>query len=441
MAVSTQPYKGTRDFYPKDMRFRRWMTDKLEAVCERYGYEPYNGPLLESFELYATKTSDEIVNQQLYSFVDRGERKVAIRPEMTPTLARMIAAKINEIPRPIRWYSFGNFWRYERPQRGRLREFYQLNVDVLGGDRRDADLEILQIAIDILRTFQPVNEQSTNIRDRVRVRINHRGIINAYLQDVLNLSAETGTRLMQILDAREKMSPEKFAAALAEHHIESASVEKLDQFLKMNLDDLTKLTEQFDALQIPVQELRSLFSDLERTGFGDVIEFSPSLIRGFDYYTGIVFEVFDQSPENSRALFGGGRYDNLMGLFGKEKLSGVGFGMGDVTLQNFLETHKLVPSLSERFRVFVGPSRPEDRERVQEIATSLRTATTVLTSLSVDSFGSLIKTANKLGSTHIILLGEDESKRGAVMVKNLAEQKQDEVPIAELQTYFKGSMK
>src|SRR6185503_16259880 len=181
MALSTQPYKGTRDFYPDEMRHRRWMFGRLRKAVESFGFEEYDGPMLEPFDLYAAKTGEEIVNQQLYWMMDRGERKIAVRPEMTPTLARMVAGKINELPRPVRWYSIPNLWRYERPQRGRLREHWQLNVDVLGGDPLLADLEILQVAHGIMKAFKG--------EKLVTIKVNHRGLMDHLFTEKLGLSA------------------------------------------------------------------------------------------------------------------------------------------------------------------------------------------------------------------------------------------------------------
>src|SRR3954470_12270340 len=180
MQLSTQPYKGTRDFYPEDMRIQKWIFDKMGKVVGSYGYQEYGGPMLEPFELYAAKTGEEIVNQQLYWLIDRGERKLAVRPEMTPTLARMVAGKIHEFPRPIRWYSIPNLWRYERPQRGRLREHWQLNVDVLGGDPLLADAEVLMLALDLMKAYGG--------EKHVSIRVNNRRLMDAFFTQTLGLS-------------------------------------------------------------------------------------------------------------------------------------------------------------------------------------------------------------------------------------------------------------
>lgn len=284
MALSTQPYKGTRDFYPEDMRIQRYLFTKMRQVAESFGYQEYDGPMLEPFELYAAKTGEEIVNQQLYWMVDRGERKMAIRPEMTPTLARMVAGKIHELPKPIRWYSIPNLWRYERPQRGRLREHWQLNVDVLGGDPLMADAEILTLALDLVR--------SVGGEKFVSIKVNNRRLIDHFFAQVLSLSADAALGATKALDARAKIGEEAYAKWLSDLGISSDQQGKMEAFFKSSFEEVCH--------NYPCQgteELSALFRLMSESGAGDQVAFDPTVLRGMDYYTGTVFEMYDISPE------------------------------------------------------------------------------------------------------------------------------------------------
>jgi histidyl-tRNA synthetase len=398
--LSTQPYKGTRDFYPEDMRVRRWMFDRFREAVGRYGYQEYDGPMLEPFDLYAAKTGEEIVNQQLYWLVDRGDRKLAVRPEMTPTLARMVAAKVNELPRPVRWFSIPNLWRYERPQRGRLREHWQLNVDVLGGDPLQADAEILGVALELMRAFGGEKYAS--------IRVNNRRLMDHFFKDVLQLSAETALATTKALDSRAKIGEEAYAKWLSDLGVSAHQRERMEKFFASSFEEV--------ARDIPcrgTEELSALFGMMKESGAGEQVVFDPTVLRGMDYYTGTVFEIYDISPENRRALFGGGRYDDLLGLFGKTKLPGVGFGMGDVGFQNFLEVHGLLPSITAGIDAFVSLPRADLRGTAEQVARALRAAgLRVITPLEVGGFGAQLKQATKLGARFAVLFGDTELAQG-----------------------------
>jgi histidyl-tRNA synthetase len=415
MALSTQPYKGTRDFYPDEMRHRKWMFGRLRQGVESFGYEEYDGPMLEPFDLYAAKTGEEIVNQQLYWLIDRGERKLAIRPEMTPTLARMVAGKINELPRPVRWYSMPNLWRYERPQRGRLREHWQLNVDVLGGDPLEADAEVLTLALELMKSFKA--------EKLVSIRVNNRRLMDHFFEKELKLPTDVALKTTKAIDARGKIGDEAYVKWLGELGITDSQRERMERFFHEPFEKT--------AAALPcagTEELGKLFGILKESGYGSQVVFDPTVLRGLDYYTGTVFEMYDTSPENRRAMFGGGRYDNLVGLFGNHKLSGVGFGMGDVTLWNFLETHKLLEPQGSGVDVFVSLPKAELRGLALEIARQcrakgLRTASP----LSIDGFGAQLKQASKLGARYAILFGDTELAAGQVLVKDLVKGEQSAV--------------
>lgn len=407
MALSTQPYKGTRDFYPEDMRIQRWMFDQMRSTARKFAYLEYDGPMLEPFELYAAKTGEEIVNQQLYWMVDRGERKLAVRPEMTPTLARMVAGKFHELPRPVRWFSIPNLWRYERPQRGRLREHWQLNMDVLGGDPLLADAEILLVAFDLIRSFGG--------EKHVSIRVNNRRLMDHLFVNELGLAPEIALQTTKALDARAKIGEEAYVKWLTDLGLSAAQRERMERFFKAPFEETAR-----DLPCQGVEELTQLFKLMRESGAGDQVVFDPTILRGMDYYTGTVFEMYDTSPENRRAMFGGGRYDNLVGLFGNYKLSGVGFGMGDVTLRHFLETHGLLPAAESFVDVFVSLPTLELRAKAESVARELREAgMRVMTPLEAGGFGTQLKLASKHGARFAVLFGEAELAQGQILLKDL----------------------
>lgn len=427
MAISIKPYKGTRDFYPEDMAFRKWMFSKLRQTVEAYGYHEYEGPMLESFEIYAAKTGEEIVNQQLYHFEDRGGRKVAMRPEMTPTMARMVAGRLQELAKPIRWYSIPNLWRYERPQRGRLREHWQLNVDLLGGDNILADTEILQTAFDIIRSF--------NGEDQIKIRVNNRKLVNFVFTEQLRLSAEQALKASKAIDAREKIGDEAYTKLLNEAEISNEQAKSLESFFNSTLEDLQGQYECEGA-----REILSVFDNFKGNNqMLNALVFDPQIMRGLDYYTGTVFEVFDVSPDNNRAMFGGGRYDNLVGLFGKQTISGVGFGMGDVTLQNFLETHQLIPeSIVPQVDAYMILPDMAHYPLMNQIAQQLRSeGYSVATPLASAKFAAQLKLANKANARFAVILGENEIKTQTAAVKNLATGEQTTIAVSDLSNALK----
>jgi histidyl-tRNA synthetase len=272
MALSTQPYKGTRDFYPEDMRIQEWMFEQMRTVAETYGYQEYNGPMLEPFELYAAKTGEEIVNNQLYWMVDRGERKIAVRPEMTPTLARMVAGKFNELAKPIRWFTIPNLWRYERPQRGRLREHWQLNVDVLGGDPLLADAEILSVALDIMKAYGG--------EKHVSIRVNNRRLMDQFFSQTLGLEPDKALQTTKAIDARAKIGEEAYVKWLNDLGLSADQQKTLEEFFHLPLEQMAKKYPGQGA-----DELISLFKLMKESGLGDYVAFDPTVLRGLDYYT------------------------------------------------------------------------------------------------------------------------------------------------------------
>lgn len=432
MPLSMKPYKGTRDFYPRDKKFLRFLAEKFSNILNLYGYLEYDGPMLESFDLYAAKTGQEIVETQLYHFEDRGGRKVAIRPEMTPTLARMVSAKIDELPKPIRWFSFPNLWRYERPQRGRLREHWQLNVDLLGGVNPQSEIEILSVAAELLKSLKAL--------PFVELRVNSRAFVNFVFEKQLSLDAKQALVLEKLIDAKAKMSEVEYLGKLADLKLTDTVVEKVELYSRMGLEEALKVfaCPEIEALSSVIQQINSQYG-------ANLAVFDPTIMRGLDYYTGMVFEAFDKSPDNPRAMFGGGRYDNLVGLFHEKKqLSGVGFGMGDVVLSQFLETHGLMPDLGQDLDVYVAYQSDDFQSSAQKISIQLREKhfLSVVVSQEAQKIKSAFKSANRLDSTSVILLSEDEFSRNCFVWKNLSSGEQIELPIEGFlaQSSFKSAL-
>lgn len=408
--LTTQPYKGTRDFFPEDMRFREAMFAVMHRVVRQYGFDQIDAPIIEPVDLYLAKTSEEIVGQQIYSFKDRGDRLVAIRPEMTPTVARMVAARFQETPKPVRWYSIPNVWRYEQPGKGRLREHWQLNCDIFGAaSEKLADLELLNLAVDLLRGYGATAQH-------FKVYLSHRSILNGVLGGELKLPPEKWPNVARIMDKRAKVKPEAYSAMLEAEGVTALQKAELDFFLLEKLDYLKKKYHLEGA-----EYVIELMQALETLGLGEFIEYDPGVVRGFDYYTGLVFEVFDNHPDNRRSLFGGGRYNNLVGAFGKETLNAVGFGMGDVTLEDFLRTHKLLEDQPRRVELYIAVLDEKLATHALQLAAQLRQrGKTCEISLGAAKLGKQFQEAEKKQIARVVILGEDEVASSVYTVKTLA---------------------
>jgi histidyl-tRNA synthetase len=411
MALSTQPYKGARDFYPEEMRIEKFMRSGMRRVAERFGYEEYDAPILEPIELYMAKSGDELVNEQTYVFQDRGGRTVTLRPEMTPSVSRMVAGKRQELGYPLRWYSIPNLWRYERPQRGRLREHYQLNVDIFGVESLEAEAEIIQIADGVLKEFGATHDMYT-------IKLNSRKLMSYIMREYLELSDVQTHTLFRLIDRKAKMAPDEFIAEVdavfTPSQRDAGSSEKLLQILEVR--QFEQLPELVQA-QPPGQRLRELMMILGQLHITNCV-FDITLMRGLDYYTDIVFEVFDNNPDNNRSMFGGGRYDGLVGLFGVDPVATVGFGMGDVTLRNFLEAHDLIPALrpeTDVYVIFIGDVTSRAQAVVKELR-DMGVNVAVGTDAKIDK---QIKTAHKKGIHYVLFIGDKELTEEQYTLRNL----------------------
>ena len=425
MKLTTQPYKGTRDFYPDEKRLQDFMFSKIRETVKSYGYEEYDAPLLEPLELYKAKSGAEIVAEQTYSFTDRGGREVAIRPEMTPTVSRMVAARRQQLVYPLRWFSIPNLWRYERPQRGRLREHWQLNVDIFGVESYLAELELIMIADQLLKSFGADASM-------YRVKISHRQLLDQALAVNLGLKGEQSQALTKLIDRRDKLEHSDFIAQvdslLTPAQRESGVNERLLSLL--SIKDLNQLPKGLLDSR-PVKELENLMAAAIRSGLSN-LEFDIGLVRGFDYYNGIVFELYDTSPDNKRSMMGGGRYDALVGMFNVAPLPTAGFGLGDTTLRNFLDLHHLLPVLAPEIDLIVavvGDAGPA----AQNAAAQLRlSGLKVAIDYSGRRLGDQLKAAQKKGLRFVMVVGQEEVRSKLYTLRDLKSASENKYNLARI---------
>jgi len=396
-----RPVKGTRDFYPEQMAFRNWLYGKMKEVSQRFGYREYEGPILETLELYAAKSGEELVKEQSYVFADRGGDQIALRPELTPTLARMVVQKQRELPRPIRWWSFGPFWRYERPQKGRTREFFQWNIDMIGVDSAYADAELVAVLAEFFRSVGLSPQQ-------VGIKVNNRKLMESQIRR-LGVDAARIEDVYRLIDKLDKLSAENWGAYAKESiGLGDAQVDQLRGVL--NDRDLWRQS----------TDMIAFFDSVRDLGVNDFVEFDPSIIRGLAYYTGLVFEAWDRVGE-FRAILGGGRYDNLLAAVGGEPMGAIGFAMGDVVIGLVLEQFGLKPALrASPTRVLVTVFSSELMGIAARIAAQLRSAG-VSTELYPEParLDRQLKYANALGIPFAVIVGPDEADVGKATLKNL----------------------
>lgn len=408
--LPTESYKGVRDFYPEDLFVQNFIFNTWRKSVETFGYTEYSASILESTDIYKAKSGQELVNEQTYSFIDRGDREVTLRPEMTPSLARMVAAKKRELGFPLRLYSIPNCFRYERPQRGRMREFWQLNVDLLTKKPSPRyDVEIIQVVSNLMKEFGAKSSDFT-------IKVNSRVFANALYTEYYQLSGAAVLSFQKLIDKKNKLSSEEFDA----EYKKLTSVELLDLSNPANIETLRAIP----TIQEPLDTLLNTIELCKKAGV-DNIEFDSEIVRGLDYYTGLVFEVFDTNTENNRALFGGGRYDNLIDAFegpaDESPISGIGFGMGDVPMMNFLESRNLLPTYTTKTSVLVGVIDENDSilEYADEVAQKLRETENVAVSYTARKYPDLVKLAEKLSIKKIVVIGETEAANKTFEVKEI----------------------
>lgn len=408
--------KGTRDWYPADQRGREVLLQPLAQTMELYGYEKYDAPILESLALYAAKSSLEIIERQSYVFEDRGGEKVVVRPEMTPSLARLVANKQRELPPLLRWYTIADCWRYERPQKGRLRNFLQLNVDLIGSDTAEADAEVLLVAQALLRSLRVD-------LSRIEIRLNDRRLLDGWLEEA-DIPVEKRSSVLSLLDEKTKLEPENFRAQL-EALVSSSSATALLDRLEQPLEALLQ-----DSRAVRLREVTEL---LRESRMDIRVCLDPTIIRGFAYYTGLVFEVYETSGVFRRAIFGGGRYDRLVQDVGGSPVSGIGFGVSDVSLEETLRAQEKQLLDPGRQTVMLIPYSLDEASVQRLVATRLRSeGVPVVTSLPPYGFREQLTMARKQGIPLAVLLTAEEWGRECVLLRDLRRGEQVSVALPEL---------
>ena len=423
MSITLQAVKGTRDFYPGELRLRTWLFDIWRESARQFGFEEYDACVLESEELYIRKAGDEIT-EQLYSFDDKGGRRIALRPEMTPTLARLILQRKSALSFPLKWFSIPQCFRYERMTRGRKREHYQWNADVVGQPGLVGDLEVLSV---LLMSLQKMGLQPGH----VRLHVNDRRVLNAVLEHI-GVPAERHLPVMVVMDKRDKLPPDELQRQLAGQGLEPAQVQRLGEFLRMET-----LAQVRDALgdtaggAPALDDLERLLALLDAVGYGGYGQFDITVVRGLSYYTGTVFELRDAGA-SLRAICGGGRYDSLLSTFGGESIPAVGFGFGDVVILELLADLGLLPTLSPAIDVAVIPFSPEQVPQALTLSQAVRRA-----GLRADadfSFRKLkraLQRAGEIGARTAVLLMPEELARGEVVVRDMERREERRVPLDE----------
>ncbi|HIF70722.1 MAG TPA: histidine--tRNA ligase [Deltaproteobacteria bacterium] len=420
--MELQAVKGTRDFYPEQMRVRNWLFSIWREVSEGAGFEEYDACVLEHEDLYVRKAGDEIT-QQLYNFQDKSGRKLSLRPEMTPSLARMILQHHRALTFPVKWFSIPQCFRYERMTKGRRREHFQWNADIIGQPEEIAEAEILMLLINVMQKMGLGAEDIT-------IFINDRRILNAMLEQV-GIPEPHHAEVLVILDKRDKISPEALAELLREQGVAAAAIPQLQELLEC--PDLETLKSKLDNPE-PFAGLETLFGLLEASGYGDFLRFDVSIVRGLSYYTGPVFEM--NSPDKSqRAICGGGRYDSLLSTYGGETIPAVGFGFGDVVVLDVLEAKGKQPQLNQRLDVMVIPFEPDQAGTALQVASSLRkSGLRVDCNFSMRKMKKALQQADDAGVKQAVLLFPQELEQGKVVVRNMAERSQQNVALADLQS-------
>jgi histidyl-tRNA synthetase len=423
--MSTGALPGFRDFYPAEFAERSHIFAAWRDVARRFAFAEYDGPPLEPLDLYTKKSGDEIVGQ-LYNFVDKGDRQVALRPEMTPTVARMVAARANALRKPVRWFSVPQLFRYERQQKGRLREHFQLNVDIFGEADVSADAELLAVAVEIMRALGLAP-------DSVRARVSDRRLLNALLL-ASGVAQEQLPATYAVIDKIERTPLAQSQQRLVDAGLTSDRAADVTT-LVTEARSLGALRERFGGDSGVAEHLARFdhyFAALDALGVGEYVDLDLRIVRGLAYYTGIVFELFDATGE-FRAICGGGRYDNLLQALGGVDMPALGFGMGDVVLGELLRARGLMPAGAQKIDFWVAPVNPSERLRAVKVATALRGAgASAEYPLRDQALGKQLKAAGNAGAARVVFVGPELDAQGQVEVKSFADGNQRTLPLDEL---------
>lgn len=421
--ISNVPVKGTADWFPDEFRIRKYIFDNWREVVKTFGYEEYLTPIVEDIEVYRAKSGDEVGGVELWNIEREGE-SFAIRPEMTPSVTRMVTRFYEAAPKPIRLFSIANFMRYQRPQRGRNREFWQLNFDIFGSEKIEADIEVLEMAIAIMLKFNPPKDSFTAF-------INDRELIDYILNTECSIEEAQRKEVVRLMDKFSKMNVDEFSSALSELGVSAKSIGSLVSFLQSK--NVEELLQKFPAVSNNVGFIRimEILKALNARGYGDWVSFQPNIIRGFDYYDGMVFEVFDNNPENNRSLFGGGRYNGLAGIFGSKPFPAVGCAPGDETFKLFLESWNLLGNIPEEETYYLPRLANVSEESFSTLSKKLRSENkSVTTGLDETGLMKSFEYGEKRGMDFLVIFGEEESDKGVYKIRNLKTREENEYPIS-----------
>jgi histidyl-tRNA synthetase len=431
---SKEPLRGMDDYYPSDLREVNWIIETIRDITERYGFEEYATPQIEPVEIFAAKSSDELVNEQSFIVEKKEGERLILIPELTPSLARMVSKKSQELKKPIRWFSVPTCFRYERPQRGRRRAFLQPNVDILGEESLYADLEIFNIIIDIFTEFGATAEQ-------FKIYYNSRRFMDAVCKFILEIEINKIQLVYKVLDKSDKMDEEEFEKYLIDTFQDEVTIQGI-----IKLKDTRSVDELLVKFENIPEEFYQSEGYLEITNFNQLLKeinlfnyctFSSGTVRGLDYYTGIIYEVFDTGKENPRSIFGGGRYDDLLSMFSDEKITGTGFGMGVYTLSLFLKTYNLIPEeIKEKDysdTIYIASISEDLATYAFELAKVIRDEDfPCIIDYRFKNLKNQLKKANELGIVIVLIIGPEELAERKVTIRNMISEEQKKVYFDEI---------
>jgi len=429
MEITNRPLKGMADWFPEEYTIRKYIFDTWRKVCKSFGYEEYLAPLLEDANIYRAKSGDDVGGKELTIITDRAGRELAIRPEMTPSVTRMISQIYTSNPKPIRYFSIANFFRNQKPQRGRNREFWQLNYDIFGTNDVEADIEVIQMGVEVMLAFNPPKGSFV-------ASINNRTMVDYILEEEVKVRKDQKVEVVRMLDKWKKLERKDFLEMLKDFGLGDNQISVLVKFVECeSKEDLLKKFPSVKTNEGYV-ELEKTIDTLMDLGYEKWIKFEPSVVRGLDYYTGMVFEIFDTNPKNERSLFGGGRYDGLAGIFGSETFPAVGCAPGDETTRLFLEGWNLTERIREEVKEFTYylPILSEDlRSDTYKLAIELRRkGLNVVNGLEMQTVGKALRYANQRSFDKVLLYGTDEKAEETVTVKDLNSGEQKSLKVEDI---------
>ncbi|MCF7819958.1 MAG: histidine--tRNA ligase [Candidatus Pacebacteria bacterium] len=415
--ISNQPPKGTSDWLPEEFAIRLYIFKTWIKVCQSYGFDRYLTPLFENADIYRAKSGEDVGVKELMLLTDRAGREFALRPEMTPSVTRLVSRIFDKYPKPLRLFSVANFIRNEKPQRGRNREFWQLNCDIFGSSSLEADKEILQLAIDIMLAFKAP-------KDSFVLSLNHRKLVDDLLS-LANIQPEARIPVIRLMDKWNKLKEEELETAFKDLNVSSNSYKMIETFMKsQHLSDIAKFLPKLKDSQ-GFKEIDEIISSMIDTEYSTWVRFNSQVIRGLDYYDGIIFEIFDKHPDNRRAMFGGGRYNGLAEIFGQKSFPAVGFAPGDETTKLFLESWGLLESIERPGKYYFPLLSNDLKIPFNLLLKKLRKDKNIEAGLEEQKINKALSYANAKKVDKVIIMGEEEYKNKEYKIKDMETGKEE----------------